>query len=94
MIEKFYVAEDDTEKKGQALLKMSTSVLKAEVEKQRFATKIAESQVRIQKEKIKKVKKLFLTKVLEYKKYKNLLLGRQWILYMAEEIGEGQIWLV
>ena len=72
VIEKFYVEEGDTVKKGQALFKMSTSVLKAEVEKQRFATKIAESQVRIQKEKIKKVKKLFLTKVLEYKKYKNL----------------------
>lgn len=72
VIEKFYVEEGDTVKKGDALFKMSTSILKAELEKQRFATKIAEAQVRIQKEKIKKVKKNFLTKVLEYKKFKNL----------------------
>jgi HlyD family secretion protein len=72
VIEKFYVDEGDTVKKGDALFKMSTSILKAEVEKQRFASKIAEAQVRIQREKIKKVKKNFLTKVLEYKKFKNI----------------------
>ncbi len=72
IIEKFYVEEGDTIKKGQKLFKMSTNSIKAEIEKQRIAVSIAKAQLYIQREKIKKVKKLFLTKILEYKKFKNL----------------------
>ncbi len=72
VIEKLYVEEGDSVKKGQTLLKIDTTLLRLEAEKQKYQIDLISAQLQVQKEKLKKARKTIENKFLEYKKMKNI----------------------
>jgi multidrug efflux pump subunit AcrA (membrane-fusion protein) len=72
VIEKIFVEEGELVKKGQLLVKIDTTLLKLEREKQKYQIEILTAQLHLQKEKLKKARKSIQNKFLEYKKMKNI----------------------
>ncbi len=72
VIEKIFVEEGELVKKGQLLVKIDTTLLKLEREKQKYQIEMLTAQLHLQKEKLKKARKSIQNKFLEYKKMKNI----------------------
>ena len=72
VIEKIFVEEGMLVKKGQLLVKIDTTLLKLEREKQKYQIEMLTAQLHLQKEKLKKARKSIQNKFLEYKKMKNM----------------------
>jgi len=72
VIEKIFVEEGELVKKGQILVKIDTTLLKLDRERQKFQIEMLGAQLQLQKEKLKKARKSIQSKFLEYKKMKNI----------------------
>jgi multidrug efflux pump subunit AcrA (membrane-fusion protein) len=73
VIEKIFVEEGELVKKGQILVKIDTTLLKLEREKQKYQIEMLTAQLHLQKEKLKKARKSIQNKFLEYKDRKSVV---------------------